>query len=112
MGSNPISHPKVREEVHWSLFFCCNSDGLPKIVYFCASKLKDNGKDNAAFQAVLQAAKIEYQNINELDSLNDAKDARNEPYLGLKLKKQGAFMALWLRQGSTVRVKFVTLPSS
>lgn len=66
----------------------------------------DNGKDNAAFQAVLQAAKIEYQDINELDSLNDAKDARNEPYLGLKLKKQGAFMALWLRQGSTVRVKF------
>ena len=66
----------------------------------------DNGKDNAAFQAVLQAAKIEYQNINELDSLNDAKDARNEPYLGLKLKKQGAFMALWLKQGSTVRVKF------
>lgn len=66
----------------------------------------DNGKDNAAFQAVLQAAKIEYQDINELDSLNDAKDARNEPYLGLKLKKQGAFMALWLKQGSTVRVKF------
>ncbi len=66
----------------------------------------DNGKDNAAFQTVLQAAKIEYQDINELDSLNDAKDARNEPYLGLKLKKQGAFMALWLKQGSTVRVKF------
>lgn len=66
----------------------------------------DNGKDNAAFQAVLQIAKIEYQDINELDSLNDAKDARNEPYLGLKLKKQGAFMALWLKQGSTVRVKF------
>ena len=66
----------------------------------------DNGKDNTAFQAVLQTAKIEYQDINELDSLNDAKDARNEPYLGLKLKKQGAFMALWLKQGSTVRVKF------
>ena len=66
----------------------------------------DNGKDNEAFQAVLQAAKIEYQDINDLDSLNDAKDARNEPYLGLKLKKQGAFMALWLKQGSTVRVKF------
>ncbi len=66
----------------------------------------DNGKDNAAFQAVLQAANIKYQDINELDSLNDAKDARNEPYLGLKLKKQGAFMALWLKQGSTVRVKF------
>ncbi len=66
----------------------------------------DNGKDNAAFQAVLQAAEIKYQDINELDSLNDAKDARNEPYLGLKLKKQGAFMALWLKQGSTVRVKF------
>ena len=66
----------------------------------------DNGKNNEAFKAVLQAAKIEYQDINELDSLNDAKTARNEPFLGLKLKKQGAFMALWLKQGSTVRVKF------
>ena len=66
----------------------------------------DNGKDNQAFQAVLAAAHIEYENINELDSLNDAKDARNEPYLGLKLKKAGAYVALWLKQGSTVRVKF------
>jgi hypothetical protein len=66
----------------------------------------DNGKDNAAFQAVLNDAHIDFENINELDSLNDAKDLRNEPFLGLKLKKQGAFVALWLKEGSTVRVKF------
>ena len=66
----------------------------------------DNGKDNAAFQAVLQAAKIEYQDINELDSLNDAKDARNEPYLGLKLKKAGARVACWIKAGDKIAVKF------
>lgn len=66
----------------------------------------DNGKDNAAFKAVLEGANIDYENINELDSLNDEKTARNEPYLGLKLKKNGAFVALWLKEGSTVRVKF------
>lgn len=66
----------------------------------------DNGKQNEAFKAVLEAANIEFENINELDSLNDEKTARNEPYLGLKLKKTGAFVALWLKEGSTVRVKF------
>lgn len=65
----------------------------------------DNGKDNQAFQAVLQAAHIDFENINELDSLNDAKTARNEPYLGLKLKKAGAFVGLWIKQGSAIRLK-------
>ena len=66
----------------------------------------DNGKKTEEFKAVLAAAHIDFENINELDSLNDAKDLRNEPFLGLKLKTQGAFVALWLKQGSTVRVKF------
>lgn len=66
----------------------------------------DNGKKTEEFKSVLEAAHIEFENINELDSLNDAKDLRNEPYLGLKLKKAGAFVALWLQEGSTVRVKF------
>ena len=65
----------------------------------------DNGKDNQAFQAVLQAAHIEFENIDALDSLNDAKTARNEPYLGLKLKKAGAFVGLWVKQGSSIRLK-------
>lgn len=66
----------------------------------------DNGKKTEAFKSVLEAAHIDFENINELDSLNDEKTARNEPYLGLKLKKTGAFVALWLKEGSTVRVKF------
>ena len=66
----------------------------------------DNGKKTEDFKSVLAAAHIDFENINELDSLNDAKDLRNEPFLGLKLKTQGAFVALWLKQGSTVRVKF------
>ena len=65
----------------------------------------DNGKDNQAFQAALQAAHIDFENINELDSLNDEKTARNEPYLGLKLKKAGASVGLWVKQGSSIRLK-------
>jgi len=52
------------------------------------------------------SANIEFENINALDSLNDEKDLRNEPYLGLKLKTQGAYVACWLPEGSTIRVKF------
>ena len=66
----------------------------------------DNGKDNEAFKAVLEAANIEFENINELDSLNDEKTARNEPYLGLKLKKQGARVACWVKAGDKIAVKF------
>lgn len=69
----------------------------------------DNGKQTEAFKAVLDAANIEYENINELDSLNDEKTARNEPYLGLKLKKEGARVACWLRQGDKIAVKFGAL---
>lgn len=56
----------------------------------------------------LTAKGFDFANINALDSLNDieAKLARNEPYLGLKLKKQGAYIACWLAAGHTIRVKF------
>lgn len=68
----------------------------------------DNGKQTEAFKAVLESAHIEFENINELDSLNSdpSKPNCNEPFLGLKLKKTGAYVALWLKQGSTIRVKF------
>ena len=69
----------------------------------------DNGKDNQAFPAVLEAANIEFENINELDSLNDEKPERNEPYLGLKLKKQGARVACWIKEGDKIAVKFGAL---
>ena len=66
----------------------------------------DNGKKTEEFKAVLADANIEFENINELDSLNDEKTARNEPYLGLKLKKAGAYVACWLKQGDRIAVKF------
>ena len=64
----------------------------------------DNGKNDAAFHAVLSAAHIDFENINELDSLSD-KDHRNYPYLGLKLKAAGANMGCWLQQGSSIKVR-------
>lgn len=68
----------------------------------------DNGKNNAAFNDVLANANIEYLNINSLDSLDDSKGAgRNEPYLGLKLKKKGAKIAGYLKKGEdALKVKF------
>jgi len=66
----------------------------------------DNGTDTEAFKAVLNAAHIDFENVNALDSLNDAKDHINYPYLGLKLKTQGANMGCWLQQGSTIKVRF------
>lgn len=65
----------------------------------------DNGKNDAAFHAVLSAAHIDFENVNALDSLNDTKDYRNYPYLGLKLKTQGANMGCWLQQGSSIKVR-------
>lgn len=57
--------------------------------------------------SALASANIEYANIDALDSLNNSKgNARNEAYLGLKLKKQGAYMACWIQAGQTIRVKF------
>lgn len=65
----------------------------------------DNGTDTEAFKAVLSAAHIDFENVNALDSLNDAKANRNYPYLGLKLKEVGANMGCWLQQGSTIKVR-------
>ncbi|MBR6018077.1 MAG: hypothetical protein IK073_05605 [Paludibacteraceae bacterium] len=67
----------------------------------------DNDHIGAAFTAVLDAANIEYGDINALDSLNDSKgNHRNEAYLGLKMKTAGAYMACWIQAGQTMRVKF------
>lgn len=65
----------------------------------------DNGKNDAVFHAVLSAAHIDFENVNELDSLNDEKANRNYPYLGLKLKAEGANMGCWLQQGSSIKVR-------
>ena len=69
----------------------------------------DNGKDTAAVQEVLRAANVDFENINELDSLNSSKTADNEPYLGLKLKKAGAYVACWIKAGDRIALKFGAL---
>ena len=65
-----------------------------------------NGKSYGIKDA-LTAAGYEYSNLDALDSLNNEKGAaRNEPYLGLKIKTQGGFIACNVATGSTIRVKF------
>ena len=65
-----------------------------------------NGKSYGIKDA-LTAAGYEYSNLDALDSLNNEKGAaRNEPYLGLKIKKQGGFIACNVAAGHTIRVKF------
>jgi hypothetical protein len=68
----------------------------------------DNGKNNTAFKALLQERGFAYENIDALDSLNDdpSKTNRNEPYLGLKIKKQGGYIAFNVLAGKTLAVKF------
>ena len=66
----------------------------------------DNGK-GAKIDSILTARGYEFANIDQLDSLNDGKgNARNEAYLGLKIKKQGGYIACNLQAGTTIRVKF------
>ena len=64
----------------------------------------DNGKTYDIATALLNKY-IEYANINALDSLNDEKILRNEPYLGLKLKTNGAFIKVNVEKGKTLKVK-------
>ncbi len=66
----------------------------------------DNGKKDDAFRALLNEANIEFGNIEKLDSLNDSKPQRNYPYLGQKIKKQGGYIACWLKAGDRISVRF------
>jgi len=55
----------------------------------------------------LTEANILYENLNELDSLNDDKgEGRNEPFLGLKIKKEGGYLEMGLKAGDSIKVKF------
>ncbi len=65
-----------------------------------------NGKSYDV-KSALTANFYDYKNIDALDSLNNSKGAaRNEPYLGLKIKKQGGYLACNVLPGQTLRVKF------
>ena len=66
----------------------------------------NNGKSYDA-KSALTANFYDYKNIDALDSLNNDKGAaRNEPYLGLKIKKQGGYIACNVQPGTTSRIKF------
>ena len=66
----------------------------------------NNGKSYDA-KSALTANFYDYKNIDALDSLNNDKGAaRNEPYLGLKIKKQGGYLACNVLPGTTIRIKF------
>ena len=66
----------------------------------------NNGKSYDV-KSALMANFYDYKTIDALDSLNNSKGAaRNEPYLGLKIKKQGGYLACNVLPGTTLRIKF------
>ena len=65
----------------------------------------DNGKNYDIAKAFLENY-VDAHSINALDSLNDEKILRNEPYLGLKLKTEGASVKVLVEAGKTLKVKF------
>ena len=66
----------------------------------------NNGKSYDV-KSALDANFYDYKTIDALDSLNNSKGAaRNEPYLGLKIKKQGGYLACNVQPGTTIRIKF------
>ena len=66
----------------------------------------NNGKSYNV-KSALDAKYYDYKTIDALDSLNNEKGAaRNEPYLGLKIKKQGGYLACNVLPGTTIRIKF------
>ena len=66
----------------------------------------NNGKSYDV-KSALTANFYDYKTIDALDSLNNSKGAaRNEAYLGLKIKKQGGYLACNVLPGTTLRIKF------
>ena len=74
----------------------------------------DNGKNNAAFRAVLDARYFKYANLNDLDSLTAEKNDgdRNYPFLGQKWKLETSEISFLLKEGSTVKARFGNMGSS
>lgn len=57
------------------------------------------------FASALAAAHITAVGMDALDSLNDTKTARNEPYLGLKMKLASSYVEIGLNAGDVLRLK-------
>ena len=76
---------------------------------------KANGKVTAqttAFLGELNDLNYTYANVNELDTLDESKTARNEPFLGLKWKLAASNISFLLKAGSTVHVKLGNVGSN
>jgi len=67
----------------------------------------DNGT-KYDIQSALTAAGWAYENLNDLDTLNDLekKDNRNYAFLGLKMKTAGAYIQGWLKVDDKLFVRF------
>ena len=66
----------------------------------------DNGM-SGNFAGALEAKHYIFSaNGMSLDSLDNAKDDNNEPYLGLKIKAANAYVGCWLKQNDTIQIKF------
>ena len=70
----------------------------------------DNGKSYDIGSA-LTAKGYEYADLDALDSLAPQKDKQNEAFLGLKVKKNTAYIELLLKNGSTLNAKFGNIPN-
>ena len=73
----------------------------------------DNGTKYDIKSALIDAG-YAYSNIDALDSLNDVdkKDNRNYAFLGLKIKKAGAYITFNLKAGDSIAVKFGNCPDT
>lgn len=66
----------------------------------------DNSKSYDIASA-LTNANITYASLNELDSLDQVKKANsNEAFLGLKIKTEGGYIEMLVKDGETLKVKF------
>lgn len=64
-------------------------------------------------QGAFDVANITYANLNDLDTLNDIenKTNRNYDFLGLKIKTQGGYVEMLVKNGQTLNVKFGNRPA-
>lgn len=70
----------------------------------------DEGTE-ADIETALDDVNIAFDQIDALDSLS-SKAGRNESFLGLKLKKAGAYVEFLLKYNATLKVKFGNLPAA
>ena len=77
--------------------------------------IEQNVLDNTkswGFAAALSAANIAIVDADALDSINESKPSRNEPFLGLKFKKTTSKVTIVVPDGEYLKVKFGSIDGS